>query len=169
MINFSDPQIWVAISFILFFVLFGNIVWKNFSKFLDNKIENISNEIKSANNLHKEAKDLLSEETKKFQSIDNEIKIILEEGKLQSQNLFNANKSKINAEIEKLEKSSIEKLNYLEQQAIEDMKKKIISKAIKLTESFLIKNLNDNNHLQFMHNSINETDKTLAGKDKFIQ
>ena len=107
MINFSDPQIWVAISFILFFVLFGNIVWKNFSKFLDNKIENISNEIKSANNLHKEAKDLLSEEIKKFQSIDNEIKIILEEGKLQSQNLFNANKSKINAEIEKLEKSSI--------------------------------------------------------------
>ena len=119
--------------------------------------------------MHKEAKDLLSEETKKFQSIDNEIKIILEEGKLQSQNLFNANKSKINAEIEKLEKSSIEKLNYLEQQAIEDMKKKIISKAIKLTESFLIKNLNDNNHLQFMHNSINEIDKTLAGKDKFIQ
>ena len=49
------------------------------------------------------------------------------------------------------------------------MKKKIISKAIKLTESFLIKNLNDNNHLQFMHNSINEIDKTLAGKDKFIQ
>ena len=49
-IDFSDPQIWVAISFILFFLLFGNLLWKKFSGFLDNKILAIKNEIDEAKN-----------------------------------------------------------------------------------------------------------------------
>ena len=32
--DFSDPQIWVAISFIFFFLLFGKFIWKkNFLAF----------------------------------------------------------------------------------------------------------------------------------------
>ena len=46
--DFSDPQIWVAISFILFFLLFGKILWKKFSSFLDNKILEIKNDIDEA-------------------------------------------------------------------------------------------------------------------------
>ena len=117
-INFNDPQIWVAISFLLFFIIFGNFTWKKLSAFLDNKINAISEEILVAKNLHEDAKNLLSEELKKFQGLDNELNIILEEGKLKAQNLYNESKEKVNQEIEKMEKSSIEKVNYLEQQTI---------------------------------------------------
>ena len=65
-IDFSDPQIWVAISFILFFLLFGKFIWKKFSSFLDNKILEIKNEIDEAKKLHNEAKDLLAKKQKKF-------------------------------------------------------------------------------------------------------
>ena len=109
-LNFNDPQIWVAISFILFFIIFGRFIWKKFSIFLDNKINAISAEIDSASNLHKDAKNLLSEEMKKFQGIEHEINIIIEEGKLKAQNLYNESKEKINDEITKLEKSSLEKI-----------------------------------------------------------
>ena len=86
-INLNDPQIWVAVSFLLFFIIFGRIIWKNFSSFLDNKINDISEEILVASNLHQEAKNLLSEEKKRLQGLDNEINIIIEEGKLKAQNL----------------------------------------------------------------------------------
>ena len=65
-INPNDPQIWVAVSFLLFFMIFGSILWKKFSNFLDNKINDISEEILVASNLHKEAKNLLSEEKKDY-------------------------------------------------------------------------------------------------------
>ena len=63
-INLNDPQIWVALSFLLFFVIFGSLIWKKFSNFLDKKINDISQEILVASNLHQEAKNLLSEEKK---------------------------------------------------------------------------------------------------------
>ena len=77
-INLNDPQIWVAVSFLLFFLIFGSFIWKKFSNFLDNKINTISEEIIVASNLHQEAKNLLSEEKKRLQGLDNEINIIIE-------------------------------------------------------------------------------------------
>ena len=168
-INLNDPQIWVAVSFLLFFVIFGNLVWKKFSSFLDSKINDISQEILEASNLHQEAKALLSEEKKRLQGLDNEINIIIEEGKLKAQNLYNESKEKINKEIMKLEKSAKEKIKYLENEAVIEIQNKISKHSIKLTEKFLKETLNKEDHSEIIKNSINELEKTLAHKNKFIQ
>ncbi len=168
-INLNDPQIWVAISFLLFFIIFGGLLWKKFSNFLDNKINDISEEILVASNLHQEAKKLHSEEKKRLQGLDNEIHTIIEEGKLKAQNLYNENKEKINKEIMKLEKSAEEKIKYLENEAVLDIQNKISRYSIKLTEKFLEETLNKEDHSEMVSNSINELEKTLAHKSKFIQ
>ena len=168
-INLNDPQIWVAVSFLLFFIIFGRLIWKKFSNFLDNKINDISEEILVASNLHKEAKNLLSEEKKRLQGLDNEINIIIEEGKLKAQNLYNESREKINKEIMKLEKSAKEKLKYLENEAVIEIQNKISKHSIKLTEKFLEETLSKEDHSEMINNSINEVEKTLAHKNKFIQ
>ena len=169
LINLNDPQIWVAVSFLLFFLIFGSLIWKKLSNFLDNKISAISQEILLANNLHQEAKNLLSEEKKRLQGLDNEINIILEEGKLKAQNLYNESKEKINKEIMKLEKSAKEKIKYLENEAVIEIQNKISKHSIKLTEKFLEETLSKKDHSEMINNSINELEKTLALKNKFIQ
>ena len=168
-INLNDPQIWVAVSFLLFFIIFGGFIWKKFSSFLDSKINDISQEILEASNLHQEAKALLSEEKKRLQGLDNEINIIIEEGKLKAQNLYNESKEKINKEIMKLEKSAKEKIKYLENEAVIEIQNKISKHSIKLTEKFLKETLNKEDHSEIIKNSINELEKTLAHKNKFIQ
>ena len=168
-INLNDPQIWVAVSFLLFFIIFGSLLWKKFSNFLDNKINNISEEILVASNLHQEAKNLLAEEKKKLQGLDSEISIIIEEGKLKAQNLYNESKEKINKEIMKLEKSAKEKIKYLENEAVIEIQNKISKHSIKLTEKFLEETLSKEDHSEMISNSINELEKTLANKNKFIQ
>jgi F-type H+-transporting ATPase subunit b len=168
-INLNDPQIWVAVSFLLFFIIFGSFIWKKFSNFLDNKINDISEEILVASNLHQEAKKLLSEEKKKLQGLDNEINIILEEGKLKAQTLYNESKEKINKEIIKLEKSAKEKIKYLESEAVIEIQNKISKHSIELTEKFLEETLSKDDHSEMINNSINELEKTLAQKNKFIQ
>ena len=47
-IDLNDPQIWVAVSFVLFFLIFGNFIWKKLISFLDNKINSINEEIETA-------------------------------------------------------------------------------------------------------------------------
>ena len=168
-INLNDPQIWVAISFLLFFIIFGGLIWKKFSNFLDNKINDISEEILVASNLHQEAKNLLSEEKKKLQGLDNEINVIIEEGKLKAQNLYNESKEKINKEIMKLEKSAKEKIKYLENEAVIEIQNKISKHSIKLAEKFLEETLNKEDHSEMISNSINELEKTFTHKNKFIQ
>ena len=168
-INLNDPQVWVAVSFLLFFIIFGSLLWKKFSNFLDNRINDISEEILVASNLHQEAKNLLSEEKKKLQGLDSEINIIIEEGKLKAQNLYNESKEKINKEIMKLEKSAEEKIKYLENEAVTEIQNKISKHSIKLTEKFLEETLNKEDHSEMVSNSINELEKTLSHKNKFIQ
>ena len=168
-INLDDPQLWVAISFLLFFIFFGSFIWKKFSNFLDNKVKDINEEILTANNLHQEAKNLLAEEKKKLQGIDNEINIIIEEGKLKAQNLYNESKEKINREIMKLEKSAKDKIKYLEKEAVIEIQNKISEHSIKLTEKFLEENLSEEDHAEMINNSIKELEKTLTPKNKFIQ
>ena len=168
-INLNDPQVWVAVSFLLFFIIFGSLLWKKFSNFLDNRISDISEEILVASNLHQEAKKLLSEEKKKLQGLDSEINIIIEEGKLKAQNLYNESKEKINKEIMKLEKSAKEKIKYLENEAVLEIQNKISKHSIKLTEKFLEESLSKEDHAEMISNSINELEKTLTNKNKFIQ
>ena len=168
-INFNDPQIWVAVSFLLFFIIFGNFIWKKFSNFLDDKIKSITEEILMASNLHQEAKNLLSEEKKKLQGLDNEINTIIEEGKLKAQSLYNESKEEINNEIIKLEKSAKEKIKYLEKEAVIEIQNKISEQSIKLTEKFLEENLSKDDHVEMINNSIKELEKTLTHTNKFIQ
>ena len=168
-INFNDPQLWVAVSFLLFFIIFGSVIWKKFSNFLDNKIKDINQEILTASNLHQEAKSLLAEEKKKLQGIDNEINIIMEEGKLKAQNLYNESKEKINKEIMKLEKSAKDKIKYLEKEAVIEIQNKISEHSIKLTEKFLEETLSKEDHAEMINNSIKELEKSLTHTNRFIQ
>ena len=168
-IDLNDPQIWVAVSFVLFFLIFGSFIWKKLSIFLDNKINSINDEIETASSLHQEAKNLLSDEMKKFQGLDNELKTIIEDGKMKAQNLYNESKEKVNREIEKMDKSAVEKINYLENQAVKQIEDKLSRNAIELTERFLEKNLNEANHTEIINSSIQELETTLTKTNKFIQ
>jgi F-type H+-transporting ATPase subunit b len=168
MINFNDPQIWVAISFILFFSFCGKFIWSKLSSFLDNKIESIGTEIRDAEKLHEDAKLLLSSEVKKFQDLDKEIKNILNNGKLQLQELQLKNKENIDIEIKKIKKNSLDKINYLETQVINDVKNGIAEQAILVTQGFLMKELNAGVQLDNIIISVNEIENSLKNNNSFI-
>ena len=159
--DFSDPQIWVAISFILFFLLFGKFIWKKFSSFLDTKILEIKNDIDEAKNLHNEAKDLLAAENKKIQDLDLLVKEIIDNSKNKSYEILRENTKKIEAQIELLEKEATEKIKVIENQTIEEIKSDIISKATSIAEKVLKNELSENNQLSIIKKSIEQTKKAL--------
>ena len=160
-IDFSDPQIWVAISFILFFLFFGKLIWKKFSLFLDNKILDIKNEIDEAKKLHSDAKELLATETKKMQDLDLIIKEIIDNSKNKSYEILRENTKKIEEQIALLEKEATEKIKVIENQAMIEIKLDIISKATLIAENVLKSKLSENDQHTIMQASIESTKKIL--------
>ena len=160
-IDFADPQLWVAISFILFFLFFGKLIWKKFTEFLDNKILEITDEINEAKKLHNDAKQLLAEETKKLQDLDLILKEIIDNSKDKSYEILHENTKKIETNIELLEKDAIEKIKVIENQAIEEIKSDIISRAISISEKVLKNKISASNQQAIMKDSIDHAKKIL--------
>ena len=156
-INFYDPQIWVAISFFFFFIIFGKMVWKQLRSYLDNKILEIKNEIDEAQKLHKDAKDLHATESKKIQDLDLVVKEIIDKSKNQSYELLLENKKKIEHQIDKLEKEALEKIKVIQNQAMEEIKSDIISKSSVIAEKLLASKVSSENQLKIMQESVNQT------------
>ena len=165
-LNFQDPQIWVAISFIIFFLAFGNLIWKKISGFLENKIKIIDNEIKEAQSLHLEASNLLMKEKKKTQELENKIKRILEDGKTKTNEIVKKNKEKIDKEVINLEANSNIKIKLLEQEIIEKIKIKILDKAIEKTIMKLEENLSHSDHKNILAKALKNVESNLENNKK---
>ena len=58
---FADPRSWVAIAFVIFFVLFGKKIWVALAGILDKRAETIRTELAEAQRLRKEAEAMLAE------------------------------------------------------------------------------------------------------------
>lgn len=58
---FADPTFWVAVSFVLFFVLLGSKLWKAGTGALDSRADGIRKRIDEANKLRLEAESKLKE------------------------------------------------------------------------------------------------------------
>ena len=147
--------------FYIIFFIFGKLIWKKLTGFLDNKIIEIKNEIDEAKKLHNNAKELLAEETKKIQDLDLVLKDIIDNSKNKSYEILQENTNKIEAQIELLEKDASEKIKVIQNQAIEEIKLDIISKATMISEKILREKLSDSNQNIIMEDSIENTKKIL--------
>lgn len=57
----GEPKVWVAISFVVFFVLFGRRLWAPLAGMLDSRATTIRAELEEAARLRREAEDMLRE------------------------------------------------------------------------------------------------------------
>ena len=64
---FANPRSWVAIAFVIFFVLFGAKLWKALVGMLDKRTATVQAELDEASRLRREAETLLADATKRRQ------------------------------------------------------------------------------------------------------
>ena len=103
----------------------------------------------------------VTEETKKIQDLDLVLKDIIDNSKNKAYEILQENTNKIEAQIELLEKDASEKIKVIQNQAIEEIKLDIISKATMISEKILREKLSDSNQNIIMEDSIENTKKIL--------
>ena len=158
---FSDPQFWVAVSFILFIAAIFNPVRKILTSSLDAQIKDIKNKIDEVENLKNEAQKALDEIKERETKVEKEIQNLNLESEKKIAELKDISTSKLTDQIEKRKILAENKIEQLVRDTNNSIKNYISSVAIEATRNILIQNLNKDKKSALIDESITEFNSVL--------
>ena len=158
---FSDPQFWVAVSFILFIAAIFNPVRKILTSSLDAQISDIKNKIDEVENLKNEAQKALDELNERETKVEKEIENLKLESEKKIADLKNMSSSKLADQIEKRKVLAENKIEQLVRDTNNSIKNYISSVAIEATRNILLQNLSKDKKSDLIEKSITEFNSAL--------
>ena len=158
---FSDPQFWVAVSFILFIAAIFNPVRKILTSSLDAQINDIKNKIDEVENLKNEAQKALDELKEREAKVEKEIQNLQSESEKRIVAFKDTSASKLTEQIEKRKILAENKIEQLIRDTNNSIKNYISSVAIEATRNILLQNLNKDKKTDLIEESITEFNSVL--------
>ena len=158
---FSDPQFWVAVSFILFIAAIFNPVRKILTSSLDAQIKDIKNKIDEVENIKNEAQKALDELKERETKVEKEIQNLNLESEKRIAELKNISTSKLTDQIEKRKILAENKIEQLVRDTNNSIKNYISSIAIEATRNILLQNLSKDKKSALIEESITEFNSVL--------
>ena len=158
---FSDPQFWVAVSFILFIAAIFNPVRKILTSSLDAQIKDIKNKIDEVENLKTEAQKALDELRERESKVEKEIQNLKLESEKRIAELKDISTTKLTDQIEKRKILAENKIEQLVRDTNNSIKNYISSVAIEATRNILLQNLSKDKKSDLIEESITELNSIL--------
>ena len=158
---FSDPQFWVAVSFILFIIAIFNPVRKILTSSLDAQIKDIKNKIDEVENLKNEAQKALDELKDRETKVEKEIQNLNLESEKKIAELNNISTSKLTDQIEKRKILAENKIEQSVRDTKNSVKNYISRVAIEATRNILLQNLSKDKKSELIEESITEFNSVL--------
>jgi len=158
---FTDPQFWVAVSFILFIAVIFNPVRKILTSSLDAQIKDIKNKIDEVENLKNEAQKALDDLKDRETKVEKEIQNLNLESKKRMAELKDISTSKLTDQIEKRKILAKNKIEQLVRDTNNSIKNYISSVAIEATRNILLQNLTKDKKSELIEESIAEFNTVL--------
>ena len=147
---------WVAVAFILFFILIGKKAYQVLTSVLDNKKKLIEDELNHAIKLREQAQIELNDSIKKQKQITNEIEKILNEAKETSDKIRLEAEEKVLDMIKRKEEQANQKINASQADAINQIKDLISKIAIRTSERYIKENLDEKSSKKLFNDTNNE-------------
>ena len=158
---FSDPQFWVAVSFILFIAAIFNPVRKVLKSSLDAQIKDIKDKIDEVEGLKNQAQKALDELRERETKVEKEIKILNLDSEKKIAELKDIYSSKLNDQIEKRKILAENKIEQLLRDTNNSIKNYISSVAIEAARNILLQNLSKDKKSALIEESITEFNTVL--------
>ena len=158
---FSDPQFWVAVSFILFIAAIFNPVRKMLVSSLDAQISEIKTKIEEAENLKNEAQNTLSELKKREAEVEKEIEKFKTDAENKISELKNLSSIKLSDQIEKKKILADNRIEQLLRDTNQNIKSYIADIAIEAITDILKTSLSKDKKAELINDSINDLNRVL--------
>lgn len=135
---FTEPETWVAIAFVLLFVLFGYLgIHRTVLKALDHRAERIKAELDEARRLKDDAAKLLAEYKAKRSSAEREAEEIIANAKAEAERIGVEAKAKMEDFVARRTKSAESKIALAEAQAVADVRSAAANAAVTAASTIL--------------------------------
>ena len=158
---FSDPQFWVAVSFILFIAAIFNPVRKILISSLDVQINEIKSKIDESESLKVEAQKTLSELKIREAEVEKEIQKLKINSEEKIKELKELSSKKLSEQIEKRKIVAENKLEQLVRDTNNNIKDFISTVSIIATTEILQKNLSKEKKSDLIEQSIKDLNNVL--------
>ena len=160
-----DATFWVTVSFLIFLgILVYFKIHQKVKEILEQNITNIKSQIKEAEKLKDEAKNILTEHEKKISNSKNEVKLMISKANEEAENNVIKTNDDFHNLMETRKKNAEERIKQLKNQAEKDIKNASVKIALESVEK-LIKNSLDKSKLDKIYSSsIEETKLALKKK-----
>jgi F-type H+-transporting ATPase subunit b len=125
----ENPHTWVYVSFFLFVALAGPKIWKALAQMLDRRSLKIKSDLDEAQKLKDEAQALLAEYQRKQRDAMREAEEIISNAKGLAQRQIKEAGKKLEENLARREKASLEKIAQAEAQALAEVRREAVDVA----------------------------------------
>lgn len=140
---YENPTFWVAVAFVLLFVLFGKKIFAAITSGLDDRADKIREQIDEATRLREEAQEMLASYQRKQHEAVKEAETIVERAKAEADRLAEKAASDLEASLKRREQQAMDRIAQAEAQAMTEVRNVAIEVAIDATTKLLAENLSD--------------------------
>lgn len=117
----TELQTWVAIAFVLFFVIFGKRLWQAIAGLLDARAEAVRRELEEAARLREEAQNMLRDAEQRRATALKEAQELIAGAKVQAEQLAEAAAAEAQAAARRREQMAIARIASAEKAAVDEV------------------------------------------------
>lgn len=137
----AEPTLWVAVSFLLFFALFGKKLFGAMNKALDNRATRIAAELEEAKRLRQEAENALAAYRRKHAESLKEAGAILTQARENADRMAMQAQKELKSLTETRLRMAEEKIAQAEQQAITEVRDHIIDLTTAAARALILESI----------------------------
>ena len=161
---FADPRSWVAIAFILFFVLLGPKLWKVAVAMLDKRAETIRRELAEAERLRAEAEAMLEDANARRAQAISEATALLEGAKREAARLAALAATDAEQAARRREKMAMERISAAEKAAVDEVRLAAADVAAAAAKTLIIENLSADAGSAIVDRAIAQLPQSLSAR-----
>lgn len=159
---FADPRSWVAIAFVLFFVLLGPKLWKVAAAALDKRAETIRRELAEAGRLRAEAEAMLKDANKRREQAMGEATALLEGARREADRLAEIAASDAEQAARRREKMAMDRIAAAEKAAVDEVRLAAADVAAAAAKTIIVETLSEDAGSAIVDRAIAQLPQSLS-------
>lgn len=159
---FAEPRNWVVIAFLLFFILFGKMLWRALAGILDARTVAVKAELEEASRLRREAESMLRDAEKQRTDALSEAKALIEGARAEAARLSAAAAAEAEASAKRREQMAIDRIAAAEKAAVDDVRLTAVDVATAAARQVLAEDLNAATDSGLIDHAITQLPTALA-------
>jgi F-type H+-transporting ATPase subunit b len=161
---FAEPRSWVAIAFVVFFVLFGGKLWGVIRDILDKRAETVRAELAEAQRLRNEAEALLRDARARRETALADAQRLLDGAKTEARRLSEAAAAEAEASAARRERMALDRIAAAEKAAVDEVRLAAADIAAKAAERVIREGLTPDANAALVDRAISGLPAALAPK-----